>query len=172
MTTPNAPSVHRSGNERRWRPSTAQDDRATAPYVFDPLDLRFDGFTLDVAASAENAKCARYFTEADDGLAQAWADERVWCNPPYSDIRPWVEKAWSEWSASTPPQLIAMLLPATRTEQTWWQELVEPALRGRAPDFAVEFLPGRLRFLRPGQAAVGPGERPPFGCCLLIWGRS
>jgi hypothetical protein len=36
---------------------------------FDELNEEF-GFTLDVAASADNAKCARHFTEADDGLAQ------------------------------------------------------------------------------------------------------
>lgn len=64
-------------------------------------------------------------------------------------------------------------MPANRTEQPWWQELVEP-YRDRAvspfgPHLTVEFLPGRLRFLKAGQAAIGPGERPPFGCCLLIW---
>lgn len=32
-----------------------------------------------------------------------------------------------------------MLLPANRTEQGWWQRHVEP------------------------------NERPPFGCCLVIW---
>ena len=33
----------------------------------------------------------------------------------------------------------------------------------------VEFLAGRLRFLAPGRTTIGPDERPPFGCCLLIW---
>lgn len=35
----------------------------------------------------------------------------------------------------------------------------------------LEFLPGRMRFLKPGQTAIGPNERPPFGCCLLVWER-
>src|SRR5688572_7656964 len=42
------------------------DDRGTHPTDFDPLDARFGGFTLDVAAAPHNAKCARYFTRADD----------------------------------------------------------------------------------------------------------
>jgi oligoribonuclease (3'-5' exoribonuclease) len=33
-----------------------------------------------------------------------------------------------------------------------------------------EFLRGRLRFIESGDDAVRPNARPPFGCCLLIWG--
>lgn len=62
-----------------------------------------------------------------------------------------------------------MLLPANRTEQRWWQLMVEPFRdRPRSP-LTVEFMPDRMRFLKPGQTAIGPNERPPFGCCLLIW---
>lgn len=141
------------------------DDRATHPDDFAVWNRRF-GFTLDVAAAAHNTKCKRYFTAEDDGLIQSWASSRVWCNPPYSDIRPWMEKAWLEWETGA-LDLIVMLLPANRTEQGWWQDWVEP-YRYR-PDFDVEFLRGRLRFIQPGRTDVGPNERPPFGCCLLIW---
>ena len=141
------------------------DDRATHPLDFGPLHDRF-GFTVDVAAAAHNTKCERYYDRDTDGLAQSWAGEVVWCNPPYSDIAPWVRKAWDEHGQA---HGIVMLLPANRTEQTWWQQMVEPYRdRPRSP-LAVEFLPGRMRFLKPGQTAVGPNERPPFGCCLLIW---
>jgi phage N-6-adenine-methyltransferase len=144
------------------------DDRATAPEHFGPLNERF-GFTLDVAASAANAKCERYFTEADNGLEQPWAGERVWCNPPYShpNLGLWARKAWQEWNKGA--ALIVMLAPANRTEQAWWQTWVEPARDGRGA-LQVEFLPGRMRFIRAGADGVGPNERPPFGCCLLIWG--
>lgn len=147
------------------------DDRQTTPEVFDPLMERF-GFTIDVAASAENAKCERFYSIEDNGLAQSWAAERVWCNPPYSSIEPWLVKAWTEWKwegDALPPALIVMLLPANRTEQGWWQRQVEPHLRERRSDFRVEFLAGRLRFLAPGALEIKPNERPPFGCCLLIW---
>lgn len=141
------------------------DDRATTPELFAALHERF-GFTLDVAAAEHNAKLARYLDEARDGLVQPWDGERVWCNPPYSDIRPWVEKAWAE---SCP--LVVMILPANRTEQGWWQELVEP-YRGRAGSpLTVEFMAGRVRFIAPDASKIGPNERPPFGCCLLIWNR-
>lgn len=143
------------------------DDRATHPSVFGPLSERFGGFTIDVAAAAHNTKCQRYYTVEDNGLEQSWAGERVWCNPPYSSIEPWVRKAWTE---CTRAGLIVMLLPANRTEQGWWQDLVEPFRGLPGHNFHVEFLRGRIRFIKAGQTDVGPKERPPFGCCLLIWG--
>lgn len=62
-----------------------------------------------------------------------------------------------------------MLLPANRTEQQWWQLLVEPYRDRPGSPLTVRFLPGRMRFLKPGQTAVGPNQRPPFGCVLLVW---
>lgn len=154
-------------NHPQQKAKDAVDDRGTTPEMFGPLNDRF-GFTLDVAAAAHNAKCERYFTREQDGLAQSWAGERVWCNPPYSNIASWVIKAWTE---SERADLIVMLLPANRTEQRWWQELVEPFRDARIRSLQVEFLAGRPRFIRPG-VVIGPkGDRPPFGCCLLIWGR-
>jgi phage N-6-adenine-methyltransferase len=146
----------------------AVDDRATTAEVFEPLHERFS-FTLDVAASDANAKCARYFTIDDNGLAESWAGERVWCNPPFSDCAAWVNKAWLEHEGAG---CIVMLLPANRTDQPWWHEMVEPYRDRPGSGLRVEFLPGRLRFLRPGQQAIGPNERPVFGCCLLIWERA
>lgn len=149
------------------------DDRATSPAVFDPLHERFR-FTLDVAAAAHNTKCEDFYSIEDDGLLQMW-EGRVFCNPPYSDIGAWVRKAWAEWDArrswTDPLELIVMLLPANRTEQGWWQDHVELHLRERRDDFHVEFLRGRLRFIQAGKSSIEPNERPPFGCCLLIWSK-
>lgn len=145
------------------------DDRATSPEVFDPLNERF-GFTLDVAASSLNAKCSRYYSIDEDGLSRSWVNSRVWCNPPYSNIRPWVEKAWDEWTGHlAQPDVIVMLVPASRAEQGWWQDLVEPHRDRPGSPLKTEFLRGRLRFIRRGATEIGPNERPPFGCVLLIW---
>ena len=154
------------------------DDRGTDPALFAQLNERFH-FTLDVAASAENAKCHRYFDKEMNGLTKTWAFERVWCNPPYSELGRWVKKAWDEASDA---ELIVMLLPANRTEQDWWQKQVEPYRDGRHPSFEartrpgshhrtlrVEFLAGRPRFVQKAGTTAEKGSRPPFGCCLLIW---
>lgn len=142
------------------------DDRETDPRVFEDLAARFGPFTLDAAANHHNAKCARYFTREDNGLTQSWAGERVWCNPPFSHIEPWVRKAWDEHEAT---HGIVMLLPANRCEQKWWQDLVEPRRDRQGSPLRVHFLRGRLRFLEPGAEQIRPNSRPPFGVCLLIW---
>lgn len=153
-------------------PNEKVDDRETPPEVFDEFDKRFGPFTLDAAASAHNAKCRAYYDREDDGLARTWQSDIVWCNPPYSDIRPWVEKAWKEWRLRNlygdQPRRIVMLLPANRTEQAWWQDLIEPARRDGSIE--VEFIRGRMRFIAAGDDEIKPNARPPFGVCLVIWG--
>ncbi len=141
----------------------AVDDRRTPRDVFDPLHAEFE-FTLDAAASEANALLERYYSRADNGLAQSWKGERVWCNPPYSEIRPWVEKM-----VASGARLVVMLLPANRTEQAWWQDYIEP-LR-RAGRIETRFLRGRLRFDTPtwDYAKQPKGNRPPFGVVLVIW---
>lgn len=151
----------------RRGPNPKVDDRQTPPEVFAPLHERFQ-FTVDVAALPHNAKLPRYYTPEQDGLAQSWAGERVWCNPPYSNIEPWVAKAAEEANrGGDPAELVVMLLPANRTEQGWWQRHVEPERRERTLE--VEFLPGRMRFIAHDDTGIKPNERPPFGVCLVIW---
>ena len=141
------------------------DDRRTPAYYWDALDELL-GFTLDAAAVEENSKTEKW---CRDGLSESWAGERVWCNPPYSDLKSWVQKAWDEFQKADGPELVAMLLPANRCEQVWWQELVEP--QRESLSFRVRFLKGRMRFGRPGWVAPEKGDRPPFGVCLLLWAR-
>lgn len=144
------------------------DDRATVAEVFDPLDAELGPFTIDVAAAAHNTKCERFYDSTTDGLGQSWEDEVVWCNPPYSSIGPWVRKAWHE-TARNGCDRVVMLLPANRTEQRWWQDLVEPYRDREGGGLRVRFLAGRIRFLKPGQTVIGSDERPPFGCCVLVF---
>jgi phage N-6-adenine-methyltransferase len=150
------------------------DDRGTDPAFIANLEARFGGrFHLDVAAAKHNAKAISYYDVKQDGLTYPWFG-RVWCNPPYSDCGAWVRKAWAEWELATAgeefsPSLIVMLLPANRVEQAWWQDLVEPHRDRPGSPLRVEFLRGRMRFDRPGWTPGPKGDRPPFGCCLLIW---
>lgn len=147
-------------------PDTDADDRALPRDAFRELHKEFK-FTIDVAASPENAKLGRFYTRENSGLEASWSDERVYCNPPYSDIAPWCKKAWDETSA----ELIVLLLPANRTEQSWWQRHIEPFRDRAMSPLTTRFLSGRQRFLKPGQKKVGPNERPPFGLVLCIWER-
>jgi site-specific DNA-methyltransferase (adenine-specific) len=88
--------------------------------VFHEYDAEFH-FTLDVCATAETAKCARYFTPEMDGLVQNWSDDICWMNPPYGrEIERWMEKAYlSSLAGAT----VVCLVPS-RTGTQWWHAWV------------------------------------------------
>ena len=161
------------------------DDRRTPRAFFDRLH-RDRCFTVDAAASAANAMLPVFWTIADDALWQSWYGHRVWCNPPYSNITPWVAKAWDAMLTEGAIS-IDMLLPANRTEQRWWQQHVEPYRDGRCSRVAAprtpfsiassvrldtEFSAGRLRFEHAdGPIRSAKNSGPPFGVVLLTWRR-
>lgn len=67
------------------------DDHYTPQYIFDVLGLTFD---VDVASPPGGVPwipAKRFYTMEDDGLTQPW-NGRVWMNPPYSNVTPWIEK--------------------------------------------------------------------------------
>ena len=107
------------------------DDSYTPKWIFDTLGLTFD---LDVACPPEgpiNVPAARWYTAADDGLAQPWTG-RVWMNPPYSKPTPWVSR-WLEHGNG------CALVPSSKSK--WWLSLWES-------DAAAVYL-GQVTFLRP-----------------------
>jgi len=118
-------SVHFSSKTNEW---------ATPTDFFTKLNKEFL-FTLDPCATPENAKCAKYFTEADDGLAQSWDNERVFCNPPYGrQLKEWVKKA-SEARGG----VVVLLIPA-RTDTSYFHDYI---YNSKAQ---IRFLRGRLKF--------------------------
>jgi len=130
--------------------SSATDLWATPQDYFDSVAKEFQ-FSVDVCALPENAKCKRYFSPEDDGLAQKWGGV-CWMNPPYGRvIGKWVEKAYN--SAQDGATVVA-LLPA-RTDTKWFHDYIY----GKAE---IRFIRGRLRF--------GGCKNPaPFPSMLVIW---
>lgn len=94
------------------------DTWATPPYLFEYAKSRFGNFDLDVCAAHDSFKCQPYFTIEDNSLVRSWA-KLNWCNPPYSNILPWVEKAALETNLGNQT---VMLLPADFSTQ--WFKLV------------------------------------------------
>ena len=74
--------------------SSASEEWETPQDFFDSLDGEYH-FTLDVCATADNAKCSKFYTKEQDGLKQDWQQETVWCNPPYGrHIADWCKKCY------------------------------------------------------------------------------
>jgi site-specific DNA-methyltransferase (adenine-specific) len=151
---------------------------STPPDFFKSQDAKF-GFTLDVCALPENAKCKKFFTPEIDGLKQEWSGV-CWMNPPYGEpehpckpnckkkicekrgyhnteyipgISDWVMKAYREASLLKRCTVVG-LLPA-RTDTYWFHNFIY-----RQAD--VQFIQGRLKF-------GGSSNAAPFPSMIVIW---
>lgn len=127
------------------------DTYATPWPVFNRLDSEFN-FSHDVCAALETAKCPTYWTAEDDALSKDWHLESnktfsnwLWCNPPYSNIMPWVEKAAQAQRDGTGVVMLVMADPSVK----WFTKALESASEVR---FMTE---GRLSFLMDGKPVNG-----------------
>lgn len=104
-------------------------------------------FTLDPCANSENHKCEKYITKEQNGLLTDWGGgERVFCNPPYSQIGEWVEKAFYE---SHKDNTIAVLLIPARTDTKYFHNFIYHRSE-------IRMVKGRLHFSNSKGAAPFP----------------
>jgi len=116
---------------------TPYDEWGTPLDLFLELHSEFD-FTLDAAASSWNALLPRYNCEPFPARF-SWVNQRVFCNPPYSDPMPFVSAARDRVAETS-----VLLLPL------WGRQ---PWL-GLALEWCCEYRPlGRLAF-RPVDPTV------------------
>jgi phage N-6-adenine-methyltransferase len=140
----------------------ANDTWATPQPIYDALDLEF-GFCADMAASKENHKHDIYWAEQDkpNSLSSSWgsllfpmsfANPWVWCNPPYSDIGPWVDKAIEAQRQGVGTVMLVMADPSV----LWFAKATKAATEIR---FVTE---GRLAFLENGKPKSGNNKGSVF----------
>lgn len=116
--------------------SRKSDEWSTPQDFFDKLNQEFH-FTLDPCATDENHKCPKYYTIEDDGLSKSWAGECVFINPPYSQSKLWIEKAYKE-ARDNKDTVCAVLVPS-RTDTKYFHEYCMKATE-------IHFVKGRLKF--------------------------
>ena len=131
--------------------SGKSDEWTTPDDLFNKLDAEFN-FTLDAAASNENYKVANYYTMQDDALRRSWGGEIVFCNPPYSNIKEWVKKAYNE--SLKPKTTIVLLIPA-RTDTNYFHKYIYHRSE-------IRFIRGRVRF-------SNSKENAPFPSMIVIF---
>ncbi len=135
-----------------------RDCWATPREFFDSLNAEFH-FTLDPCAEAWSAKCLAYYTRREDGLIQPWTG-RVFLNPPYSNVGPWLKKAVAE-VASGMVGLVVALVPSA-TDTAWWQDHVEACAD------EIRFPRGRIQFVPPPGIKASSNDTP---SAVVVFGR-
>lgn len=128
-----------------WYQGERSQRWATPPEFFEGLHEEY-GFTLDGAAESDNALLPR-FMEIWLWDPSSWKGERVFCNPPWSNIPPFVEIA-------AEADLAVLLVPA-RTNCRWFH---------RALDLGAS-----VRFFKPKLKFVGAKHVSPVDCVLLVF---
>ncbi len=126
------------------------DDYYTPAWVFERMGIEFD---LDVCSPPEGVPwipAKRYFTMADDGLAQPW-EGRVWMNPPFGNPKPWVERFTEHGNG-------VCLVPVSTAP--WFRLLWD------APDATMALFGDRAIFSQRGEGEVGI----PLRCVLFAFG--
>ena len=101
--------------------------------LFCKLNAEFN-FTLDVCASAANKKHENYITKQQDSLYMDWGNNVCWMNPPFNELKKWVEKAYKE---SLKGAIVVCLIPS-RTNTNWWHEY---CMKGE-----IRYIKGRPKF--------------------------
>lgn len=129
-------------------PVEIRDSWRTPQWLFDYYDRTYK-FGLDLAASDTNHLCDVYLTDDSlnvNGLGPTQqilgymyltgvSDRAIWCNPPYSDIMPWVD-ACVALSQYVP---VVMLIPSD-TSVKWFAKAWEHSAQ-------VDFINGRIGFI-------------------------
>jgi len=146
-------------------PISEKDCAQTPPWFIASLeDLMAKEFDLDACALPQTAKAEKFYSLENDqnGLELPWAP-LTWCNPPFSDIQPWLEKAWRE--AEYDGNTTCVIMP-DNTETGYSRYALEKA------DTIIR-MPFRLQFLRPDGTRFldkkGKPQSPQFPCQVAIF---
>ena len=139
----------------------SKQDYETPPDLMSAVIGRFGRFSWDLAATAENTKAPCWLgpgsRTAEDSLAFDWNGiglEHMWLNPPFGNVRPWVEKC-AGLDVSGHTRGIVLLIPAS-VGSNYWAEFVD----GRA--FVL--------FLRPRVSFVGEKQGFPKDLAICCYG--
>ena len=139
-------------------PEPERDGWRTPQKVFEWLD-RIYRFDYDTACTSENALATPIWSEigagiSQDALAVPWFGT-CFCNPPYSQIGPWVDKAINEAERGS---TVVMLIPSPNGE-AYHAKALRHAKR-------LILINGRLAFINADGKPVSGNSR---GSCVYVF---
>ncbi|MCV7899358.1 DNA methylase [Escherichia coli] len=128
------------------------DDWRTPSLLFRNLHREF-GFSMDGAATEHDALLPRF---TDDIHNQSWVSERVFCNPPYSDIPSFLVK-------SSEADLAVFLIPHRANTSYWLRHIYS-----NNHCHEIRILHRAVKYLPPA-GHNGLVVRAPFPAALVVF---
>lgn len=147
---------------------TGRQDWRTPPALFQLLTNEFH-FTMDGAASEADALCKNFLSGPHReggcdcalcfhiGCPAYFLDERIFVNPPYADLLPWV-KVFAEWRDLE--ATVVALLPA-KSDTEWFSAVVNSANE-------IRLMSRRVQFIDPDTGKPGANSNN-GGSMIAIW---
>lgn len=129
----------------------------TPPWLVDRLNGEF-GFELDLAADSNNSIAPAHFSgpciKGDPQFAclcglcatPHFADYSIFCNPPYSDVMPWVKRCRELGGDHAAPHVVVLLLHLDPTTE-WFRELLDGSTGHRPAELRIP--KRRVSFVHP-----------------------
>ncbi len=130
----------------------SNDNWQTPQWLFNWLNRQYGPFDVDLAASHANHKLSNYYSLDHDALSSQthWRNHsNGFCNPPYSNLKPWLEKAVAEQLHGFRSTWV---LPAWNGERFWRDTVFKCAAE-------VTLIFGRVAFINPVTGQEIPGNR-------------
>lgn len=146
------------------------DNWGTPPWLFNSLNSEFK-FNLDACADETNYKCAHYYDIHRNCLITEWkpllrdAELRAFMNPPYSNPKPFIEKAWEMRKNG-----LVVCLVKVDTSTKWWNIFWDYEKHSPKNGCEVRFLPKRIKFIPPKGKDGTSG--PTFPSAIIVMRRS
>ena len=111
-------------------PKSQTDKWGTPPDLYQALDAEFHFDSFD--------PCPMSWNKGDpDGLLIEWTGDRIFVNPPYTNVKAWAAKCHEEFLKGK----LIVLLTNNYTDSPWFHEFVY----GK---HEVRFIKGRVKFVR------------------------
>lgn len=128
-----------------FRPYSDRDHCAQTPEdLYKDMESRFGKFTFDPCPPNPDF----------DGLKCDWSGN-VYVNPPFKNIKPWLNKAKHEWS-NEKCESVTILMPVRTETRYFWECMGELLDLGKVQVF---FIPKKLKF---------KGYPRPLGIPLMV----
>lgn len=124
--------------------SSRTDEWSTPPEIFALAQKFWGTFNMDVAAQEYNTKCDIW---SNDSLEIEWAKNN-WCNPPFSLIDDFIDKAILEKNKNKNTVMICK----AAVETGWFEQIKTHA--------------SSIVFLSPRVHYIGAGKSCPFPSCF------
>ena len=118
--------------------SKKSDERETPNELFEELHKEFN-FQYDLAASDNLHKLPNYFTKENSAFKYNWIGNNF-CNPPYSDIKPWL------YYATKQKALTVFILPCDTSTGWFHNYLWDKKLHCPRINVHLRFPQGRYKF--------------------------